>query len=189
MQNLPKFNKNILWILAVVIATVFGTLIGVTYPTWYGSLPFRDSIPKFLRPPSTFFETVETESGIKVIRTVEESAVIDAVNKASPGVVSIVASSVSFDPVEGVKRDQQGIGTGFIIRSDGVILTASHVVENKSIKYKVVTNDQKTFDVKKISMDPSIDFAILQIDATDLPTVNLGDSSSIQAGQKVIAYI
>ncbi len=112
---------------------------------------------------------------------------IGAVEKSSPAVVSIVAAKVSLDPSTGVVQDQQGIGTGFIIRSNGVILTASHVVEDRTINYKVVTRDDKTYDVKQIDLDPSIDFAVLKITASGLPTINLGDSQALKVGQKVVA--
>jgi serine protease Do len=186
VQNLPRFNKNILWVATVFLAALTGVIIGLSYPSWFEKLPFKDSIPEFLHPPQASFETVQSD-GQKVIRTVEESAVIDAVNKASSAVVSIVASSAFPDPVEGVTGGQQGIGTGFIVRNDGIILTASHVVENRSITYKVLTNDKKTYTVKKIDRDPAVDFAILKVEAKDLKTLDFADSEALQVGQKVIA--
>lgn len=127
------------------------------------------------------------QDGESVVRTVEESAVIDVVEKTSSAVVSIVAETASLDPGEGVQRGQQGIGTGFIVRSDGVILTASHVVSDNTITYKIVTGDEKTFTVKSVDIDPSIDFAILKIDAKGLPTLKLADSDNVKVGQKVVA--
>ncbi len=182
-----KDRKNQIFV-AVVIAAVFiagfvGAVIGSTYPNWANNLSF---LPDFLKPKESSLQEVSTD-GSKVIRTVEESAVIDVVDKASPAVVSIVAQSVSFDPIEGVVRDQQGIGTGFVVRADGVILTSSHVVSNPSITYKVVTKKGETYDVKKIDQDPSIDFAILKITAKDLPTLDLGESAALKVGQKVVA--
>src|SRR3990167_6148639 len=181
-----KIKQNKLFISAVsIVATLsatFGVIIGLTYPNWANNLAF---LPDFLKPKSTSEE--EAKEREKAVRTVEEAAVIDAVEKSSPAVVSIVAAKVSLDPSTGVVQDQQGIGTGFIIRSNGVILTASHVVEDKTINYKVVTRDDKTYDVKQIDLDPSIDFAVLKIEASGLPTINLGDSQALKVGQKVIA--
>ena len=160
-------------------------VVGATYPSWYQKLPFKEMVPEFLRPSGLDFQFLTGDQ--RVIRTVEESAVIDVVAKASPAVVSIVASTVSLDPAQGVTRSQQGIGTGFIVRSDGIILTASHVVINRSINYKVVTSDEKTYEVKKIDVDPSLDFAILKIEAQNLPTLTLGDSGAVKVGQEVVA--
>lgn len=184
MQNLP-FNKNILWLIAVFISSFIGMVVGATYPTWYQKLPFKEMIPEFLRPVGANFQFSTDDQ--KLIRTIDESAIIKVVDKASPAVVSIVASTVSLDPVEGVTKSQQGIGTGFIVRSDGVILTASHVVSERGVNYKVVTNDEKTYEVKKIEPVPSLDFAILKIDAKNLPTLTLADSDAVRVGQEVIA--
>ncbi|OGY22069.1 MAG: hypothetical protein A2113_02565 [Candidatus Woykebacteria bacterium GWA1_44_8] len=176
-------------IVAAFIAAVFlvgfiGAIIGATYPNWANNLAF---LPESLKPKAAGLKEVTTSGGEKAVRTVEESAVIDVVDKASPGVVSIVAKTVALDPLRGVTQNQQGIGTGFVVRSDGIIFTNSHVVENSSINYTVVTKDKKTYQVKKIDRDPSIDFAILKVDAKDLPTVILGDSDALKVGQKVVA--
>jgi serine protease Do len=182
-----KDRKNQIFVAAVIVAVFIagfvGAVIGSTYPNWANNLSF---LPDFLKPKESSLQEVSTD-GSSVIRTVEESAVIDVVDEASPAVVSIVAQTVSLDPAEGVVRDQQGIGTGFIARADGVILTSSHVVSNPSITYKVVTKDGKTYNVKKIDQDPSIDFAILKINAKGLPTLDLGDSTALKVGQKVVA--
>jgi len=181
-----KFNKSLLWIIAVFISTVFGTIVGITYPSWYNSLAFKDSIPDFLRPPKAL-ETVKTDKGETLVRTVEESAVIDVVDKASPAVVSILAKQVTFDPRRGPTTDEQGIGTGFIVDSSGIILTNDHVVSDKTITYTVLTKDQKSYSVVSIDRDSSNDFAIIKINASNLPTIGLGDSSSLKVGQKVVA--
>lgn len=172
-----------IFIIAVFLAGFVGAILGATYPTWAGNLAF---LPEFLKPKTTALKEV-TQGGEKIIRTVEESAVIDVVDKSSPAVVSIVAKTAELDPMRGIVQSQQGIGTGFIVRADGVILTNSHVVENTAISYTVVTKDKKAFPVKKIDRDPSIDFAILKIEAKDLPTLQLADSDSVRVGQKVVA--
>ena len=180
-QNHPNRFLASVVVITGLLSALIGSAVGVTYPSWVDKLTF---LPESWRQASGLQKV--TQGGKEVVRTVEESAVIDAVDKASPAVVSIVAKTVSFGPT-GIVRDQQGIGTGFIVKSDGVILTNSHVVEDTSIAYNVVTADNKTYPVKKIDRDPSIDFAILKIDAKDLTTVELGDSDSIKVGQKVVA--
>jgi serine protease Do len=82
---------------------------------------------------------------------------------------------------------QVGGGSGFIISSDGLILTNKHVVSDAKASYSVLTNDGKTYDAKVLARDPSQDLAILKIDASNLPTVKLGDSSGLQLGQTAIA--
>lgn len=195
MENASAFiqkNKKNLTIggtvlTGVIAVLILSFLIGVTYPTWYQKLPFKDAIPEVLRPQGSLTK-VNTNSGV-VVRTVEESAVIDVVEKTSPAVVSVVAKTVSFDPDRGAVTDQQGIGTGFIIESDGLIVTNNHVVCTEGVDYAVVTKDNKTYDVKKIDLDPANDVALLRIDGKELPFLGLGNSDpeALKAGQKVIA--
>lgn len=134
----------------------------------------------------------------------EESAVIAAIEKTLPSVVTVGVSKTTqepggftidpFDPftpfrqLPGQKRHiEQNIGSGFILSSDGLIVTNKHVVSDTQATYKVITNDNKTYEVKKISRDPLNDLAILKIDATGLKPITLGNSSKLKLGQYVIA--
>ena len=80
-----------------------------------------------------------------------------------------------------------GGGSGFIISSDGLILTNKHVVSDTGASYSVLTNDGKTYNAKVLARDPNQDLAVLKIDATGLPTVSLGESNGLQLGQTAIA--
>jgi serine protease Do len=117
----------------------------------------------------------------------EESDTINVVKKVSPSVVSVVAKTSSFDMFNGPTQSEQGIGTGFIVGSNGLIVTNSHVVDDPSAQYAVVLNDGSSYDVNKINLDENSDLALLQITGKNLPTVTLGDSSSLQVGQRAIA--
>lgn len=88
----------------------------------------------------------------------------------------------------GKKQLQEvGGGSGFIISSDGLILTNKHVASDKTASYTVFTNDGKKWDAKVLALDPAQDLAVLKIDAHGLPTVTLGDSASLELGQTAIA--
>jgi serine protease Do len=80
-----------------------------------------------------------------------------------------------------------GGGSGFIISSDGLILTNKHVVSDTNASYSVLTNDGKTYTAKVLARDPNQDLALLKINATGLPTVTIGDSESLELGQTAIA--
>lgn len=80
-----------------------------------------------------------------------------------------------------------GGGSGFIVRSDGLIVTNKHVVYETDAEYMVLTNDEKEYPAKVLTRDPINDVAVLKIEATDLPTVTIGDSDKIELGQTVIA--
>lgn len=87
----------------------------------------------------------------------------------------------------GTSLQQVGSGSGFVISSDGYILTNKHVVEDSSAQYTVLTNDGKKYAAKVVAEDPTQDIAIIKINATNLTPVNLGDSNSVQLGETSIA--
>ena len=115
----------------------------------------------------------------------ESSKVIDSAKAVTPAVVSITTSKNVMDFFGQVGQEQGG-GTGFIITNDGLILTNKHVAEAGD-SLKVLTADGKTYDAQKVAVDPTNDLAILKINATGLPVVQLGDSDALQTGQWVIA--
>jgi serine protease Do len=79
-----------------------------------------------------------------------------------------------------------GEGSGFIIRSDGVIMTNAHVVNGAS-EVTVQTTDRREYTAKVIGVDPKSDIAIIKINANDLPTVKIGDSRQLRVGEWVLA--
>ena len=121
------------------------------------------------------------------IRLNESSAVIDASKKVSSAVVSITASQAVSDYFGNSTTQEVSSGSGFIMTSDGLIVTNKHVVADTAVTYKVILADGRIFDAIVQARDPLADFAVVKIDAKDLPTVELGDSDSIQVGQSVIA--
>ena len=136
----------------------------------------------------------------------EESVVIEVAERVSPSVVTINVTKeqsalpfqIEFGPF-GINIPQQrqenvaqDIATGFIISSDGLIVTNKHVVSDTSVKYRIITKDDKTYEVQKIYRDPANDIAILKIDPSTssgqaLKLVELGDSANLKVGQFVIA--
>ncbi len=80
----------------------------------------------------------------------------------------------------------RGMGSGFIISSDGLILTNAHVVsEAKEVTVKL--SDRREFVAKVLGVDPTTDIAVLRIQATGLPTVRLGDPRTLEVGDPVLA--
>ena len=80
----------------------------------------------------------------------------------------------------------RGEGSGFIVRSNGVLLTNAHVVEGaKEVLVKLT--DKREFQAKVLGSDEKSDVAVLKIEARDLPTVQLGDASSVKVGEWVVA--
>src|SRR3954453_14737512 len=75
-----------------------------------------------------------------------------------------------------------GTGSGFVVSSDGYIVTNAHVVENNQGTIKAKVSDGKQLDAKLVGEDASTDLALLKIDATNLKALTLGDSSGVEVG-------
>jgi len=140
-----------------------------------------------------------------------EQAIIDAAKNVSPSVVSIVISknlpvyeqqfvnpfgdNSPFDFLipqqvqKGTQYQEVGAGSGFIVSTDGLVLTNKHVVQDSQADYTVLTNDGKKYTAKVLALDPVQDLAIIKIQSNGktFTPVTLGDSSGIQIGQSAIA--
>jgi len=130
--------------------------------------------------------------------------IVDAVKKVGPAVVRINASrTISQRPNmfgRGIPEDfygfesprsrygpvEQGTGSGFIISSDGNILTNAHVVEG-STTVEVVLKDGRRLQGRVLGTDSVTDVAVVKIDADNLPTISLGDSNNLEPGEWAIA--
>lgn len=87
-------------------------------------------------------------------------------------------------------RPAYSLGTGFIIRKDGLILTNSHVVDQADIiNVQLTEKDETSYPATVIGKDPKTDIALIKIDAPkDLPTAKLGSSDKLQVGEWVAAF-
>jgi serine protease Do len=81
---------------------------------------------------------------------------------------------------------EQSLGSGVIVTSDGTIVTNNHVIDGAS-DIEVDLADKREFKAKVIGTDSKTDVAVLKIDATNLPTLAVGDSSKLQVGDVIFA--
>ncbi len=84
------------------------------------------------------------------------------------------------------RRRQQGMGSGVIVNPDGYIVTNNHVVAEGD-EIQVVLGDQRKFEAELIGTDPKTDLAIVKIEASGLPFLSWGDSSTLEVGEMVVA--
>ena len=84
------------------------------------------------------------------------------------------------------ERVQRGFGSGFVVSSDGLILTNAHVVDG-SDEVNVTLKDGRTFEGKVMGTDPLTDVAVIKIEAEELPAVSFADSEQLQPGEWAIA--
>jgi serine protease Do len=81
---------------------------------------------------------------------------------------------------------ERGMGSGVIVTQDGYIITNNHVVENAD-KVNVKLDDGREFEAKVVGTDPKTDIAVVKVEATGLPYINLADSDKIEVGDVVLA--
>jgi len=136
----------------------------------------------------------------------EKSPIVELAKKVCPAVITIVISR-DLPKIEGFysfpfgehqfiipqigkgkkEKTKIGGGSGFIVSSDGYIMTCSHVVGDPEADYTVILDPKHKYPAKILAKDSLIDIAILKIDGKNLPYLELGDSSQIELGETVVA--
>ena len=136
----------------------------------------------------------------------EKSPVVEVAKKVCPAVITIVISKdlpkiegFYFFPfgehrfiipqIESGKKEKTKIGggSGFIVSSDGYIITCNHVVGDPEADYTVILDLKHKYPAKILEKDSLIDIAILKIEERNLPYLELGDSNQIELGETVVA--
>ncbi len=150
--------------LAVGMALIAGAVGGIAGNLANGSSLFDSQV-----------NLVATNNAVE--RAPESVAAI--ASRVLPSVVSISTRS----------RSGAGTGTGFVIRSDGYILTNNHVVENvaRGGSLNVSFNDGKVVRGKIVGVNPAYDLAVIKVTRTGVPALQFGNSDSVQVGDSVIA--
>ncbi|MCL5675696.1 MAG: trypsin-like peptidase domain-containing protein [Patescibacteria group bacterium] len=209
MSNLRKFFIYFSIFIVVVGLLVYGHVLQINLKG-LTNLNLPINIKGFSADKSV--SKITLNEGKQTVRLInEESVVIDAVNKVGPSVVTIgelqpnrvmtdngnfgffgpFNLNPGFQTPPAQKNNEQDIGSGFILTSDGLIVTNKHVVSDTGagVKYVVITKDDKRLEVQKIYRDSSNDLAILQVnpDGAKLSPIELGNSDNIKVGQLAIA--
>lgn len=191
--------------IAIVLLSVLAS-VGVTLLVLFLILTHA---PQYVAPliPQKVPAATTTESVIS-------SSIPDIVEQVEPAVVSVVITADvpiieryfdEFDPFGGffgwnfgfnVPRERQlgterreiGAGTGFFVSPDGFLITNRHVVDTEGAVFSIVMKDGNTYDVTVVAKDPTLDIAVLKVDADEtFPYVEFGDSDTLRLGETVIA--
>jgi S1-C subfamily serine protease len=115
----------------------------------------------------------------------EGASVHDLVVAVRPSIVAIHTTVTQTDPF-GQEVEGEAAGSGFVLSTDGFIVTNNHVVEGAS-DITVTLGDGSKEDAELIGSDPRSDLAVLKVDRTDLAALALGDSDAINVGDPVVA--
>ena len=210
MKNIKNAKK--LFLYSILIALIGGSL-GVILATllFQANLSGRLLSDIFNLPLGSDVEN-SYQSAIDY-----EQTVIQAVEKASPAVVSIIISKdlpiiekcpvnpfvnlpqefqdfFDFGPLQfyqscqkGFRRQEVGGGSGFMVSGDGYVATNEHVVSDSKAEYTILTNAGDKYAAKVLARDSYSDLAILKIKVENSPFLNFGDSDALKLGQTVIA--
>ncbi len=146
-----------------------------------------------LVPPGSLADsgnTTSTDTDWSILPAESHSPVLpniaDVVAAVKPSVVAI-NTETTFNAFRS-SFTQEGAGSGWIIDENGTIVTNNHVVAGAE-SITLTLDDGRTFpvDMNTLATDPLTDLAVLQIDAENLPAVDIGDSSALRVGDWVVA--
>ncbi|MDD2414473.1 MAG: trypsin-like peptidase domain-containing protein [Eubacteriaceae bacterium] len=174
-QKPDKRNRDI--IMPALIGAVIGGLLvaGIILGVLYGMGVIGKS-------------TTESVGGQKVVvNDTTASSSIEAVAQVVPDSVVGIQTTVSQQSMFGQQQQGTAMGSGFIVTTDGYIVTNAHVIEGATGDITVSTNDDKTYKAKSIWSDSDLDLAVIKIDGKNLSAVTLGDSDNVKVGETVIA--
>ncbi|MDM0580631.1 S1C family serine protease [Clostridium perfringens] len=173
------FKRGIALVAGAVIVAILGGAIGAggVYYAFKNSIPvstLENNINTSVNPPA-----FKGEDGALTVPQVVE--------KVTPAVVGVSTKSLVRDQFFNVK-EQEGLGSGFIINEDGYVVTNYHVI-NGAQEVKVIFSDGKEVNAKVVNYDAERDIAVIKItDDVKMPGIaQLGDSSTVKAGEEVIA--
>jgi len=194
-KSKPKKAKkrNIAGVMAAlcVASAVGGSLLTgyVVLPAIYGEYNLQQSVST-AGEPTVVSSNVEDQSsslgGAAPIISDTSNPVPEIAEKVSTSVVGVKTYNKEFVPGEQAQTQDVGYGTGFVVSSDGYIVTNSHVVESGDY-VQVVLADGTEYEATIQGRDYDSDVAVLKIDATGLTPVSIGDSDGLEVGEMVVA--
>ncbi len=183
----------------------FGTLVaiafvfGLAFASTLGLPKKGGAVETIATPPPS---APAPQLALPVVKSVSDlsDAFVGVADHTRPGVVFIRAQHVDrgdnrklppgfedfFPNLRRRPQVEQGSGSGFIVSSDGLILTNNHVVAGAD-KVTVRLYDKREFTAKVVGTDPNTDVAVIKVDARNLPTLAFGNSDSTRVGEWALA--
>lgn len=204
-------------VLSFVVSVFGTILALGVFSSFFGLNASDSGSPFVFNRPKIFEKVTETvmQKEQQVLR--QDELVVSVVERASPAVVSVVAAKdvpvieryyadpFGDDPLfrrffgqespfqipqyrsRGTEKQEVSSGTGFIVSSDGLVITNKHVVADAEAEYTVFLNSGVKKVAKVLARDPVQDLAVIKIEESKLPVIALGDSSKVKIGQTAIA--
>jgi S1-C subfamily serine protease len=185
-ERLGCWSISLVIVISLLVGSLAGGLVGgailLLFPSHFTS---SSADPLLYSPSPAPVATVLVPAGQLQVVT-EESAIVQAVSKVGPSVVTVVSTLPPQRGFFGSVTQPESRGTGVIIDSRGYIVTNNHVVEGGTALAVLLPNGDKRV-ATLVGADTFSDLAVISIQGDGLPTATLGDSSALQPGQLVIA--
>jgi len=175
---------------------LFSQVVTVLFAVWFVLVTLK---PEWLNRRPSLQGVTLLEAASNAPGTVMPGSMSPAAKRAAPAVVSIATTQartthpLANDPwfrfFYGDREDnspQMGLGSGVIVSPEGYILTNNHVVEGAQ-EIEVTLSDSRRTTAKVIGTDPDTDLAVLRITLDRLPVIAMGNSDTVQVGDKVLA--
>jgi S1-C subfamily serine protease len=173
---MPSKTKYILAAVIVVTVTLVVSVWAFSFPPTSSPAQFNNSTahtdPGWAFPPES-----EPATLLPDFRPV--------IAKVKPSVVSVTTRTITAD-FFGRQHTESVAGSGILIDDEGYIVTNNHVVESADSIY-IELSDGTTFSANMVGADPLSDLAVIKVDGSDLPHAQWGNSSSLSAGEWVLA--
>ncbi|HZJ83690.1 MAG TPA: trypsin-like peptidase domain-containing protein [Clostridia bacterium] len=144
-------------------------------------------------PPNSDAREAQPDTQLKVQpikaedRIITEGSVIDVAQKLIPSVVGISTIETTRQYLWSEPNITRGVGSGVIVHSDGYILTNDHVAGGNPSNINVIFRNGDELQGKTLWADPTLDLAMVKVDATDLNVAPIGDSDNLLVGETAIA--
>lgn len=198
MIDIKKVSKEKLTV--AVLLVIAGVIVGVVLSANFGLLSLGQAKVEPIPPKVTEHLEATEKAFVEISKRVVPSVVNISTTKMTKGFEGNSLSPFFQDPFfrrffgDDFSRDhetpkrhkEQALGSGVIVSEDGYIITNNHVVSGAD-EIKVVLSDKREFTGKIVGADPKTDIAVVKIKATNLPTIQWGDSDSIEVGEFVLA--
>jgi serine protease Do len=171
----------------------FGALLLLALAGCQGGAP-SDSAAQIPASPGTP-QRLPEPAATTTVPASRRTAIVTAVERVAPAVVTVQTETVQNVPVDpfdfffgrgGGQQRTAGLGTGFIVREDGVIVTNAHVVAGAT-RVLVALRDGKRLTARVVGADETNDLAVLKVDAKGLPVAPLGTSDNLLIGEWAVA--
>ncbi len=140
-------------------------------------------------------QSVQTSAASEAVSASRRTAITSAVARVAPSVVTVQTETMERVPADvfeqffggrSGQRSSAGLGSGFVVRADGAIVTNAHVLSGAS-RISVAMRDGTTYPARLVGIDETNDLAVIKIEARDLPVAPLGSSSDLLIGEWAIA--